>query len=1353
MLKRDEFVKFILEGSDTAVSSAAATERQSALPSGFEGFETKATHAAEEASSFARRLLEASGFGPAQYLEREEVILGGDASAKHLPDRVYYWPKTNQRPYQTILFELDQSGTELLQAPLFRPLKGQEILEDALSRLVQMALVGFERGGEKRTAAVKQGRQTETLCVVSVHDDREDASAPPYLVCLGTVSAETDALETYHIREAARRWERPLAEDHLTRLYDRHFSKLDSARWQDAFISGEERKLAEKLLEACTGSTVSEKSIQNKAIALLEVLARGFGLRRKPNHETRLTLYSLPPDHDIGADAEALEAKKEANPFKGVALRDEGERLLGYIIYCVNGKKRADELRAYLAKNNRFHNVLVIYPSGREAILELWQGQSCLEGKLTQQGARFEGAGKTVNLLSRFFVVSRARMKNPKELAEELAYRARYLRRLALRQLGQEKKHDHLRSLHEAFKESLVHDQTEDQFADAYAQTITYGLLAGRWISKDELAASGERFTRENALKYVQRTSPFLREFFKEVLTAGAAVKLTWLRDDIIDLLARADIDAVFGAGDQGSDQSTDPVIHFYEPFLAAFDKQTKVQRGVFYTPRPVVSYIVRSVHEILQAEFGLEDGLASTVTWGEICKRITGLKIPDGVKPSEPFVTILDPATGTATFLVEVIDVIQRTLVAKWNHQGLSAAQQHAAWNDYVPKHLLPRLHGYELMVAPYAIAHMKFALKLTQSGYRFGGDGRAHIYLTNALELPVDDKKQHEFEGWAPALAHEAQAVNAIKRRQRFTVVIGNPPYSKLSANLEPEHRALVEKFKFVNGERIHERGALQFEKNLNDDYVKFIALAEAVLGTVPMGVLGFITNHAYLDNPTLRGLRWSLLQSFSQLEFLDLHGSLKKIASAGTAEADDNVFDIQQGVAIAILRRIPSTLAQPVARHADLWGSRYAKYRFLANTDHSRVLWTTLCPTPEHFYFVALDAALKGEYETGVAVTDVFSKRSAGIISARDKFAVQFSSTDLLSAVQQFRDDQRPIERVCDDLQIPLKKGWDAVQAQRILRREKELKQYCQPILYRPFDYRVIFYHPSTVWSMARPVMRHMFGGSNLGLTWTRPMSPRYEFSVLCTRGLLDQCAVGNKSAGAGISYLAPLYLMPPTSAEETGTAPLYSDDSKALNFNASFLGNLSRTLDPSAEARGERPRTIRGEDILSFVYAQLYSPTYRDRYSEFLSRDIPRVFLTSKYELFSALVDLGSEMISLHLLEAKTLDTPITALTGGGAFQVEDVSYSNQTVWLDKGQGKGFRSVPEAVWNFHVGGYHVCEKWLKDRKGRTLSKDDIAHYQKIVVALHETIRLMMKIDEVIDQHGGWPGAFSASEAKPA
>ncbi len=388
-----------------------------------------------------------------------------------------------------------------------------------------------------------------------------------------------------------------------------------------------------------------------------------------------------------------------------------------------------------------------------------------------------------------------------KVLAIRLAALARAIRTRINAVLEIESEDGPVTKLMEAFREALVHDLEPDDFADMYAQTIAYGLLSARIANP-----SGDH---SGALPV---TNPFLKELMETFLHVGSAggtasgeVDFDELGvSEVVALLDDAKMEAVIlDFGDKNPLE--DPVIHFYELFLKEYDAKKRMQRGVFYTPRPVVSYIVRSAHELLQTEFGLEDGLADNASWGEVAERL-GFEIPAGVEPGDRFVTVLDPATGTGTFLVEAIDVIYRTLIARWTSEARTDPEIRDLWNAYVADDLLPRLHGYELMMAPYAIAHLKVGLKLLDTGYSFEHDQRARIYLTNALEPAYDYSDRLEFA--VPALAHEAQAVNDIKRSQHFTVVVGNPPYAYMSANLGESARRLVDSFRFVDGKRIVEK-----------------------------------------------------------------------------------------------------------------------------------------------------------------------------------------------------------------------------------------------------------------------------------------------------------------------------------------------------------------------------------------------------------------------------------------------------------------------------------------------------------------------------------------------------------------
>lgn len=928
------------------------------------------------------------------------------------------------------------------------------------------------------------------------------------------------------------------------------------------------------------------------------------------------------------------------------------------------------------------------------------------------------------------------------ELATHLASLAKRIRNRMLQVLPKESEKGDLQILLKGFRTALIHDLDEAQFADMYAQTITYGLFSAA-VSRT-VPGGGTAVVQSNVVDMVPITNPFLREMLQAFLKAGGRRgKLDFDElgiQEVVDLLndPQTRLDAVlrdFGNRTRGED----PVIHFYENFLKAYDKQLKVQRGVFYTPQPVVSYIVRSVHELLQTEFGLADGLADTTTWGEMLQKHPGMKLPPltdepgekrTISPDEPFVQILDPATGTATFLVEVIDIIHRTLAAKWKQQRLTDDQQRAAWNDYVPRHLLPRVHAFELMMAPYAIAHMKIGLKLAEFGYGFGTEERARIYLANALESWV---KQLPLIGF-DALAHEAAAVNEIKRQKRFTVVIGNPPYSLLSANLEPHHRAIVEDYKFVNGIRIHERGALQMEKNLNDDYVKFIRLTQLTIDRSGAGVFGLITNHSFLDNPTMRGMRWSLLRSASRMWLNDLHGNLTKQEQPPDGCDDVNVFQIKQGVAIALSVRVPGEDGACEAKYHELWGTRHSKEAWLGANHAGTHKWELLGPTPEHYLFVPQSSSLKAEFEAWPSLADAMPTNGAGYITARDNLVIDFKRDAVIERVHAFKDSLQDDASLLKAFDVAEKKGWDVQRARSGLKLV-DIPKRVIPTNYRPFDSRWIFFDSTLVWGRSWPTMRHVIGHpGNLTLLATRMTKDKWDVWVART-------VSSHKAMSAyDTNSVFPLYL----SEDSEISQQSFASDHR-INFSTSFLKSLASAFGIQMEGPNCLPAGVTPEDIFHYAYAVFHSPGYRNRYAEFLKIVFPRLPLTGNLELFRALVRLGGELTALHLLESPRLAQPVTEFIGGRSPEIEKISRTRDTVWVDKAQTTGFRGVSEPVWNFYVGGYQVCQKWLKDRKGRNLTDEDIAHYQRIVVALSETIRLMSEIDRVIDEHDGWPGAF--------
>ncbi len=659
------------------------------------------------------------------------------------------------------------------------------------------------------------------------------------------------------------------------------------------------------------------------------------------------------------------------------------------------------------------------------------------------------------------------------------------------------------------------------------------------------------------------------------------------------------------------------PVIHFYEHFLTAYNKKLKIQRGVFYTPQPVVSYIVRSVHELLQTEFGLADGLADTTTWGEMLKKHPGLKLPPltdepgetrTISPDEPFVQILDPATGTgtATFLVEVIDVIHKHLQAKWKQQKLTETQRQAAWNTYVPQHLLPRLHAYELMMAPYAIAHMKIGLKLAETGYRFATEERARIYLTNALE---PWQKQLPLIGF-DALAHEAAAVNEIKRHKRFTVVIGNPPYSNFGQlNKIPFILGLLEDYK---------RGLNERKLNLDDDFIKFVRFSQHLLDTTGVGVFGMITNNVFIDGITHRQVRESLTASFDDIRILDLHGSSKKLEASPNGAKEENVFDIQQGVGISLFTKSTSPPERTI-QHSDLWGTRGSKYEALSQTDACRQAWTPIASTPPHFFFVPKSFDGIEEYKLQPAIDgEVFAERNAGIQTKRDGLVYSFTEEQLeerladvkalspsaLMTKYDLAEDGR--DWAIDWAKLDVRKG-DG----KVIR-----------IGYHPFDLRWTYFTGRSKGFMAYPRTPLMWSAlkANRLLITVRNQRRGNTDSFFVSDVAVDKDAV---SPFDNASFF-PLYIYPDPRTSQR-TLDIHGD--LRPNFVPAFLRTLCLRLGVAAKGSHGLPVGLTPEDIFHYAYAVFHSPGYRSRYAEFLKIDFPRLPLTADLELFRALARLG------------------------------------------------------------------------------------------------------------------------------
>ena len=884
-------------------------------------------------------------------------------------------------------------------------------------------------------------------------------------------------------------------------------------------------------------------------------------------------------------------------------------------------------------------------------------------------------------LLERFLSADRVQIGTPEALAKHLARRTRELQIQIETTLTDE--NSQIYSMFSAFKEHLLATLTPDDFADMYAQTLAYGLFAARCI-----LPNGTNFSRHTAAATLPKSNPFLIQLFHHVDSPTLEKNITYILDDI-EILLRNVSKEMLRTAFSVQTHFEDPVIHFYETFLAEYDPQRRVDRGVYYTPPQVISYIVRSVDHLLKTELNRPDGLADDNT------------------------LILDPATGTGGFLLAVLDHIREYVTT---HYGTGD------WNQYVNAELVKRLFGFELLVAPYTIAHLKLGLFLQEQGWQ--ATERLGIYLTNTLEEPIEREQRLPF---ADFISDEANAAVAVKRDKPVLLILGNPPYPQASANPSREGRKLtfigqlIEDYRQIDGEPLGDKNS----KVLQADYVKFTRWAQWRIDKNGEGVIGYIVNNSFLDGPTFRGMRQSLLDSFNTIYLLNLHGSSRITEVVPEAERDENVFDISQGVCILLCVKECGNPASTKIYYADIWGPREEKYNILSETDVQSTEWCELQPTSPYYLFVPQATEQVAEYEAGWIITDIFQTDSVGIVTGRDKLTLHRTAEKLRETVANFVS--LSISGAREKYQLPKdSRDWKIQLAQADLRNHPDAAQYIRPIQYRPFDTRWTYYTGQGRGFHCLPrfeIMQHLLS-ENLALCVHRGIKSPIWQHALVTNQISEKSYISNRSEPT--AHVFPLYLYP------NGKEMAISTE-QSLNFKPAFLTAFSEALELPQTARFNLPDGISPEEILGYIYAILFSPTYRERYYEFLKYDFPRIPLPQDVEYFRKLAALGQNLINWHLLQDVQIPTR-HRFEGKGDAVVSKVRYAGGHVWINPTQH--FTDVPEAVWNYEIGAYQVCEKWLRDRKGIPLSHAEVRHYCAILVAVAETLQIIAEIDTVLD-----------------
>ena len=919
-----------------------------------------------------------------------------------------------------------------------------------------------------------------------------------------------------------------------------------------------------------------------------------------------------------------------------------------------------------------------------------------------------EAEDKFIGIIQHLGSSAIQRITSAPRLAKLMAGKARLLANIIETAMNDETRsyeNDNLQGQYKAFKDILIHELKKEDFADIYAQTIAYGMFAAR-LHDD----TPEDFSREEAARLIPKTNPFLRQIFNNLAGNDLDERIAWVVDDLATVFQATDLKKIMKSYSNNK-LHYDPMIHFYEDFLSEYNPKLRKSKGVWYTPQPVVGFIVRAVDEILQKEFGLPEGLAdySMIERVVAIEQSSDRRTSDGMKHEKRKfhrVQILDPATGTGTFLAEVVNQIYDRYR---DNQGI--------WQQYVEQHLLPRLNGFEILMASYAVAHLKLDMLLSETGYQHKSDKRLNVYLTNSLE-ESNNEPRTLFSQW---LSREATEANVIKRDYPVMVMIGNPPYSVSSQNKGEWINKLLEDYK----KDLNERNI----QPLSDDYIKFIRLGQYYVDKNGEGIVAYISNNSFVDGLIHSQMRKSLMKCFDKIYIVDLHGSSKRKEVAPDGSKDENVFDIQQGVSINIFVKLREKVDTCKVYHHELYGTRQKKYEQLDLLSIDNTPWKEVQLKEPQYFFVPKNYDIQEEYEKGFSPEHLFRINAGGIVTSKDTVNIQNTEAD----ATQLKNDAITLSE--DDFRIKYNTGadssdWSVKKAkQDVIDNQNRL--CITSYTYRPFDTKYVVYTGRTNGLISRPrtaLFQHMLKSGNVSII----LSPQGQaIGGNCWDGVFVSQSLTDKNIyrrGGGIVF--PLYLYTENMGQEERIVNfnknIYEEIAKGLNYLPCYDDNI--LVDPTSEYNG----VLYPQDLFDYIYAVLHSSSYRERYKEFLKIDFPRIPYPADWEKFRDLAELGEELRHLHLMEDLPNKTGVS-FPVGGTMHVDCYRWKENRVIINNEQY--FEGVPESAWNFFIGGYQPAQKWLKDRKGLTLSFEDVKHYQRIIYVLQQTERLMKEIDNII------------------
>jgi predicted helicase len=883
---------------------------------------------------------------------------------------------------------------------------------------------------------------------------------------------------------------------------------------------------------------------------------------------------------------------------------------------------------------------------------------------------------KLIKILEQFFSFSIPITATARSLAVELAKRTRFLRDNVIAEELKEENIEGTQTLegfYKAFKDHLIPSLEPSDFANLFAQTITYGLFAARSRAKED-------FNRELAYKYIPPTIGILKDVFRFISSTNLPRSMEWIVDDIAEVLRCSNVKNIM-ENFYKEGKGRDPIIHFYETFLAEYDPKEREKRGVYYTPEPVVSYITRSIHKLLKEKFNKGDGFA------------------------DKSVIVLDPAAGTLTFPAYAIDLAISEFKEKYGEGGISSL---------IKDHILKDFYAFELMMAPYAIGHLKIGLILDNLGYQLSDEERFNLFLTNTLDFSKEDPNR--FPGvFEQTIAKESLEALNVKEDTPVFVVFGNPPYSSSHSEQSEFVKKTLEYYSTGLGvENEKRKGVLQ------DDYIRFIRFAHWKIAKNGVGVIGMITNNSYLDGIIHRAMRKKLMDDFSEIYIFNLHGNSRIKETTPEGGKDENVFDIQQGVSIAIFLKTDQDSPCKVY-YKDIYGLRTNKYDSLNKSVIDQKDFELIKPQPNEYNFAKQDYSLKSKWDSLTGIDQIFSQFVSGVQTKRDNLVIDFENYNLKNKIRLFQNAVGNDEMLMRSFNLSEKSDLNIISAKKKL-ENIDIGTKIMTYSYHPFDNRWVFYDESLVSRTRKPLMDNM-SKKNFGILLMRRTGNKEFNHVFITNGLADINFYGFQT------YIFPLYIYD----EDNNQNHLFENSQNRTshqNFTKEFIDFIYK----------DDLTQILPEDVFYYIYAALYSNVYRKKYQEFLKIDFPKIPFTKNYQLFRKLAGLGQKLSDLHLLKAKEIDKPIVKFKGEGNSRIEKIDYLAMkmdnlvggSVWINEKQR--FDGVNEFLWNYHIGGYQVLNKWLKDRKGRILSAEEIKTYCKIATAIHYTILIQKDIDKL-------------------